>query len=84
MKAVKTEKPDSPAKEIKKKEMTLEEAFSKLESTVHKLEGQDISLEDSFTTYKEGMEILKMCNDKIDQVEKKVLVIDESGNLNEF
>lgn len=84
MKAVKTEKPDNPVKEVKKKEMTLEEAFSKLESTVRKLEGQDISLEDSFVTYKEGMEILKMCNDKIDQVEKKVLVIDESGNLNEF
>lgn len=64
--------------------MSLEEAFAKLEETVSKLESQDISLEDSFLTYKKGMEILQYCNDKIDQVEKKVLVIDESGKLNEF
>ncbi len=64
--------------------MSLEEAFAQLEETVSKLESADISLEDSFLIYKKGMEILQYCNDKIDQVEKKVLVVDESGKLNEF
>ncbi len=64
--------------------VSLEEAFHQLEETVRKLESQEISLEDSFLIYKKGMEILQYCNDKIDQVEKKVMVVDESGNLNEF
>lgn len=64
--------------------LSLEEAFVQMEEIVKKLESQDITLEDSFLSYKKGMEILQYCNGKIDQVEKKVLVIDESGKLNEF
>ncbi len=68
----------------KDKEITLEEAFSKLQETVTELEAEDISLEQSFQKYKEGMELLQYCNNIIDKVEKKVLMIHESGELNEF
>lgn len=63
---------------------TLEEAFDMLEQKVARLEEEDITLEESFQAYKEGMEILKYCNDKIDKVEKKVLKINEDGETNEF
>lgn len=68
----------------KKQELTLEEAFEMLENTVSRLEEEDITLEESFQAYQQGMEILKMCNDKIDKVEKKVLQINEDGETNEF
>lgn len=61
--------------------MTLEDKFAKLEETVEKLEAEDISLEDSFRIYKEGMEILKQCNDEIDKVEKQVMQLNEAGEL---
>ncbi len=64
--------------------LSLEQGFSMLEETVAKLEKEDISLEESFTVYKQGMELLKQCSDAIDQVEKKVLVINEGGELDEF
>lgn len=67
-----------------KKEKSLEEAFLMLEENVQKLEERDISLEDSFKLYKEGMELLKYCNHKIEQVEKKVLAMNEEGELHEF
>ncbi len=70
--------------ELEEKELTLEEAFEKLEETIEKLEAEDITLEDSFKEYKQGMEILKYCSDKIDRVEKKVLKIEGNGELNEF
>lgn len=70
--------------ELEEKELTLEEAFEKLEETIEKLEAEDITLEDSFREYKQGMEILKYCSDKIDRVEKKVLKIEGNGELNEF
>ncbi len=65
-------------------EMNLEETFKKLQETVESLETDSISLEDSFTKYEEGMRLLKSCHDKIDMVEKKVLSLNEAGDLDEF
>ena len=60
-------------------EMTLEEAFVRLDGMVERLETRGIPLEESFQIYKEGMELLKKCNDKIDTVEKKMLQVNKSG-----
>ncbi|MBD5535665.1 MAG: exodeoxyribonuclease VII small subunit [Lachnospiraceae bacterium] len=64
--------------------MTLEEKFVKLEETVTRLESEDISLEESFRIYKEGMELLKKCNADIDKVEKQVMQLNGEGALEEF
>ena len=66
------------------KEMTLEKTFEQLEEKLQSLESEDITLEDSFKIYKEGMDLLKQCHEKIDYVEKKVLEINEAGELVEF
>ena len=65
-------------------EMNLEEICEKLESTMKKMEEEDISLEESFQLYHQGMDMLKACNDKIDKVEKKMLLLDEEGEEHEF
>lgn len=62
----------------------LEEAFLKLEGIIAELEREDITLEESFGEYQRGMELLKKCNETIDQVEKKVLVLNENGETDEF
>ncbi len=66
------------------KELTLEQTFEKLEETIAKLEAEDISLEASFKAYQEGMKLIQSCNDKIDKIEKEVLIINENGDLDEF
>ena len=68
----------------KTKEFSLEEAFIQLDETVLRLEQEDISLEESFAEYQKGMELLKQCNEAIDKVEKKVLVLNEQGDTDEF
>ncbi len=65
-------------------EQTLEQVFEKLDKIVNKLEGEDVSLETSFQLYHEGMELLKACNDKIETIEKKMLVLEENGEQHEF
>ena len=65
-------------------EMSLEEAFHVLDEITDSLEKEDISLEESFMTYKKGMDLLKLCSDRIDRVEKKVLVLNGEGELDEF
>ena len=79
MPAEKKKRTDAPEKEI-----GLEEAFGMLDGIIRRLEEEEISLEDSFDAYKKGMDLLKICNDKIDQVEKKVLVLNGEGGLDEF
>lgn len=65
-------------------QQTLEELFAVLDEIADRMEGAEISLEESFQLYKQGMTILKKCNDTIDMVEKEVLILDESGDLYEF
>lgn len=66
------------------KKESLEEMFAALDQTVGRMETEDLSLEDSFAMYRRGMDLLKKCNDTIDQVEKKMLVLDEKGEAHEF
>lgn len=82
--AVKKEKDKQEIKTEEAKEPKLEESFEKLDEMLNELESSDISLEESFQVYAEGMKLLKQCNDIIDRVEKSVLKLNESGRLEEF
>lgn len=66
------------------KKENLEEKFRALEEVIGRLEGDDISLEQSFDLYNRGMTLLRDCTHMIDEVEKKVLVLDENGETHEF
>ena len=66
-----------------KKKENLEEMFKDLEELIGKMENEEITLE-TFDLYNNGMELLKKCNLSIDEVEKKVLVLDENGETDEF
>ncbi len=63
---------------------SLEENFARLEETMGQLEREDLPLEEAFRAYSEGMTILKQCNEQIDRVEKQVLKLNESGELEVF
>lgn len=66
------------------REPKLEESFEKLDEILNRLESPDISLEESFQVYENGMKLIKQCNGIIDRVEKSVLKLNESGELEEF
>ena len=63
---------------------TLEIVFQELDEVVKQLEGESVSLEESFQLYHKGMDLLKVCNEKIDTVEKKMMILDENGEIHEF
>ena len=65
-------------------EQSLETVFEQLDEIVGKLEGEGVSLEESFQLYHKGMDLLKICNEKIDAVEKKMMILDENGEQHEF
>ena len=63
---------------------TLETVFEELDEIVGKLEGENISLEESFKMYHKGIDLLKECNEKIDMIEKKMKILDEDGEQHDF
>ncbi|MCI8666257.1 MAG: exodeoxyribonuclease VII small subunit [Dorea sp.] len=68
----------------KQEETSLEELFTELEALIQKMEEEEISLEDSFQLYHRGIDALKQCSERIDEVEKKMLILDEEGGTHAF
>ena len=63
---------------------TLEESMERLETILDTLEGDDISLEESFALYQKGMKLVQSCKEKIDTVEKKMQILNAKGELEDF
>ena len=72
------------AKEETKEEKTLDEMFQELDKLIQAMEEPEVSLEDSFQMYHQGIDMLKACNDKMDKIEKQMLVLDSEGETHEF
>jgi exodeoxyribonuclease VII small subunit len=65
--------------------ISFEEAMNKLEQIVDKLEEGDVPLEAAIAFYKEGMELSKLCHDKLKNVEEQLTqIITEDGRKQNF
>jgi len=69
--------------ELQKTE-SIEEMLSSIEETVEKLSGDDLTLEEAFTLYEDGVKRVKACQKAMEDVEKKMQVLSEDGELEEF
>ena len=60
-----------------------EKALDELENIVQRLDKNDLSLDDAFSLFEEGIKLSRYCSQKLDSVEKKVEILlkDENGNL---
>jgi exodeoxyribonuclease VII small subunit len=68
----------------KEDKQSLEMMFQQLDAIVTRMEGEDLNLDESFSLYQKGMQMLKLCNERLDLVEKQVQVLDENGEVHEF
>ncbi len=67
----------------RKGEKKFEESLEELENIVEQLETGELSLEDSLAAFENGVRLVKLCNQKLSEVEKKIalLVKDKEGKL---
>ena len=70
---------DRPTDELA--ELHLEELFARAETLIGRMEEPELPLEEAFAAYEQGMKIIQACNSRIDQVEQKMLVMNEAGEL---
>ena len=59
----------------RKQDQSIEETFAQLDELLEKLEASDTSLEESFACYEAGIKLVKACSDKIDKVEKQMMIL---------
>lgn len=55
----------------------IEEHFLRLDEITASMEKEDITLEESFRLFREGMELVKLCGEKLQDVEKQMIVLEE-------
>ena len=60
-----------------------EDAIEDLEKIVERLESGELSLEEALAAFEDGVRLIKICNQKLAEVEKKIelLVKDKDGKL---
>ncbi|WAA10461.1 exodeoxyribonuclease VII small subunit [Fervidibacillus albus] len=68
-----------------KDKITFEEAMEKLEAIVESLEDGDVPLEKAIDKYKEGMDLAKICSEKLKSAEEQMVkIVKETGDIETF
>ena len=64
----------------KKEELNFEEAIQELEDIAEKLEKGQISLEESILAYERGVELKKVCTDRLKEAESRIEILSKAPN----
>jgi exodeoxyribonuclease VII small subunit len=56
--------------------LTFEKALAELEKLVGRMEGGDLSLEDSLASHKRGLELARFCQDRLESAQQQVKVLE--------
>ncbi len=62
------------------KEINFEEAILKLEAEVKRLEGGNLSLDESISAFEEAVKLVKLCNEKLENAERRVRLLTEASD----
>ncbi len=62
---------------------TFEQSIAELEEIAAKLEGGDVTLDESLTLFEQGIKLSKSCQKMLDEAEKKVSIMmtNEDGEI---
>lgn len=70
--------------EAENKGATIEENLSQLDKIAAQMSDPDVSLEDSFRLYEEGIRRIRECNDAITSVKQRVEKLEKDGTVTDF
>ncbi len=64
--------------------MQFEKAIDDLQALVRKLEGGDLSLEDSLKAFEDGVKLIRACQETLGSAEKRVQILTQAGDTEPF
>lgn len=56
-------------------EMKFDQALKRLEKLVEEMEEEEVPLEESLKKYEEGVRLAALCQEKLNQAEKKIVIL---------
>lgn len=62
------------------KELNFEQALARLGEVVATLEAGKVGLDESLKLYEEGMALVRLCNEKLDKAEQRVMTVRPAGD----
>ena len=66
------------------KELSFEEALAKLEEIVHALESGNAPLDKSLEMFENGVSLVKLCNEKLDNAQRQIkILVNDGENISE-
>lgn len=66
-------------------DLSFEESLEKLEEIVNKLEKGDVPLDDAIDEFNNAMQLVKVCNEKLNQAEESIAkIVEDNGDLIDF
>ncbi len=63
------------------KSSSLEDTFEKIDDILRQMESGELTMNESFKKYKEGIELVKKCNSMIDKVEKEMVILNDDNDV---
>lgn len=67
--------------EKKTEQKSVEESFNEIEEIISEMQKEEVTLDQAFELYNNGLNLIKECNGKLDTIEKQIKIIEE-GNIN--
>ena len=65
--------------------LSFEESLEKLEEIVNKLETGDVPLDDAIDEFTKAMELVKVCNNKLNNAEEAIAkIVKDNGEIEDF
>ena len=61
-------------------ELSFEKALERLGEVVAELEAGKVGLDESLKLYEEGMKLVRLCNEKLDSAEQRVMTVRPAGD----
>lgn len=61
--------------------LTFEQAYTRLQQIVERLEAADLSLEESVALYEQGQALARLCGEMLDAAELRVQQVTEDGEI---
>lgn len=66
-------------------DLSFEESLEKLEEIVNKLENGDVPLDDAIDEFKKAMDLVNICNTKLNNAEEAIAkIVKDNGKLEDF
>ncbi len=66
-------------------DLSFEESLEKLEEIVEKLETGDVPLDDAIDEFTKAMELVKVCNSKLNNAEEAIAkIVQDNGEIVDF